>query len=98
GRFVDTGSFETYHPFFSPSGRWIYFQPGHKNLYRVPGPAQNWLKAEPQKVTDFSSIDLYIENPKISLDGTRLFYTRGRRTGDIVILRFGSGAGKRSER
>ncbi len=86
---LDTGSLETYHPFFSPSGRWIYFQPAHKNLYRVPGPAQNWAKAEPQKATDFSGIDLYIENPKISRDGTKLFYTRGRRTGDIVILRFG---------
>jgi len=88
-RVVDTGSFDALHPSFSPSGRWLYFQPAHKNLYRVPGPAQHWAAAAPEKVTDFSGIDLYIENPKISRDGTKLFYTRGRRTGDIVILRFG---------
>ena len=29
---------QDFHPFFSPSGRWVYFQPDHKNLYRVPGP------------------------------------------------------------
>jgi serine/threonine protein kinase/Tol biopolymer transport system component len=92
---VDTGSFDAYHPFFSPSNRWLYFQPAHKNLYRVPGPAQHWAKAEPEKVTDFSGIDLYIDDPKISLDGTKLFYTQGRRTGDIVILRFGNGAEKK---
>jgi Tol biopolymer transport system component len=86
---IDTGQYQALHPFFSPSDRWIYFQPAHKNIYRVPGPAQNWAVAEPQKVTDFSGIDLYIDIPKISRDGTRLFYTRGRRTGDIVILRFG---------
>ena len=95
GRPVDTGSFDAYHPFFSPSNRWLYFQPAHKNLYRVPGPAQSWVKAEPEKVTDFSGIDLYIDDPKISLDGSKLFYTQGRRTGDIVILRFGNGAEKK---
>jgi serine/threonine protein kinase len=91
---VNTGKYEAYHPFFSPSTRWLYFQPAHKNIYRVPGPAQNWAVAEPEKVTDFSGVDLYIENPKISRDGTRLFYTRGKRTGDIVILRFGDSGAK----
>ncbi len=93
-RLVSTAPYEGYHPFFSPSGRWLYFQPGHKNLFRVPGPAQGWASATPQKVTDFSGLDLYIENPRISLDGSRLFYTRGRRKGDIFILH----PGTRSER
>lgn len=75
---VATGSYEAYHPFFSPSGRWMYFQPGYKNLYRVAGPAQGWLSGAPQRVTDFSGFDLYIENPRISRDGWKLFYTRGR--------------------
>jgi serine/threonine protein kinase len=79
--------YEAFHPSFSPSGRWLYFQPNHKNLFRVPGPAQDWKSATPEKVTDFSDADLYIEDPKISTDGTKLFYTRGRRTGDIIILR-----------
>jgi Tol biopolymer transport system component len=78
--------YEAFHPSFSPSGRWLYFQPNHKNLFRVPGPGQDWKSAEPEKVTDFAGPDLYIEDPKISRDGKKLFYTRGRRTGDILIL------------
>ena len=78
---------EAFHFFFSPSGRWLYVQANHKNVFRIPGPAQGWASAPPEKVTNFSGADLYIEAPRISRDGTRLFYTRGRRTGDIVILR-----------
>jgi Tol biopolymer transport system component len=91
-----TAPFEAYHPFFSPSGRWLYFQPDHKNLYRVPGPAQEWKSAPPEKATDFSGLDFSIEDPKISRDGTKLFYTRGRRTGDIFILRLSPPAQKKS--
>ncbi len=97
-RVVPTGPYETYHPFFSPSGRWIYFQPAHKDLFRVPGPAQDWASAAPQKVTDFSGFDLYIENPRISRDGSKLFYTRGRRTGDIYILHLGTPAQRKATR
>jgi Tol biopolymer transport system component len=85
-RVVIPGTY-AYHPFFSPSGRWLYFQPDHKNLFRIPGPAQDWREAPPEKVTNFEGLDLYIEDPKISRDGKKLFYTRGRTTGDIVILR-----------
>src|SRR6266545_170493 len=88
-RTVVTAPFEAYHPSFSPSGRWLYFQPDHRNLYRVPGPAQEWTSAPPERVTDFSGVDVYLEDPKISRDGTKLFYTRGRRTGDLFILRLG---------
>jgi hypothetical protein len=97
-RSIETGSYETYHPFFSPSGRWVYFQAGHKNLFRVPGPVQGWASAPPQKVTDFSGFDLYIENPRISRDGSKLFYTRGRRTGDIFILHPGTRADRKAAR
>jgi Tol biopolymer transport system component len=76
-----------HHPFFSPSGNWLYFQPNHKNIFRVPGPAQDWKTAAPQEVTDFSGVDLYLEDPRISRDGKKLFFTRGRRSGDILILR-----------
>jgi hypothetical protein len=81
---ADSNSF---HPFFSPSGQWLYIQRNHKNLYRVPGPAQDWKSAPPTTVTEFTGVDLYIEDPKISRDGKTLFYGRGRRTGDIVVLR-----------
>jgi Tol biopolymer transport system component len=97
-RLVPTGPYEAYHPFFSPSGRWVYFQPSHKDLFRVPGPAQGWASAPPQQVTDFAGFDLYIENPRISRDGSKLFYTRGRRTGDIVILHPGTRAERKATR
>ena len=74
------------HPFFSPSGRWVYFQPNHKNLYRVPGPAQDWQQADPVKITDFPESGLLLEDPQISRDGKQLLYSRGRITGDIWIL------------
>jgi len=79
--------YSAYHPFFSPSGRWLYFQQNHKNIFRVPGPAQDWRSSPAEKMTDFSGNDLYIEDPKISRDGSKLFFTRGRTTGDLVILR-----------
>jgi serine/threonine protein kinase len=78
---------QDYHPFFSPSGRWMYFQPDHKNLYRVPGPAQDWKQAEPAKVTDFPEpAGLFLEDPQISRDGKQLLYSRGKLTGDIWLL------------
>jgi Tol biopolymer transport system component len=77
---------QDFHPFFSPSGRWVYFQPDHKNLYRVPGPAQNWQRADPVKITDFPESGLFLEDPQISRDGKQLLYSRGRITGDIWIL------------
>jgi Tol biopolymer transport system component len=78
---------QDYHPFFSPSGRWVYFQPDHKNLYRVPGPAQDWKQADPVKITDFPESGLFLEDPQISRDGKQLLYSRGKITGDIWILR-----------
>lgn len=78
-----------FHPFFSPSGRWVYFQPDHKNLYRVPGPAQEWKAADPVQITTFDEAGLFLEDPQISRDGKQLIYSRGRITGDIWILRRG---------
>ena len=80
---------QDFHPFFSPSGRWVYFQPDHKNLYRVPGPAQDWKQADPAKMTDFPESGLFLEDPQISRDGKQLLYSRGKVTGDIWILRRG---------
>ncbi|HEY6931682.1 MAG TPA: protein kinase, partial [Thermoanaerobaculia bacterium] len=90
--------FDTFHPFFSSSGRWLYFQQNHKNIFRVPGPAQDWKSAPAEKVTDFSGNDLYIEDPKLSRDGSKLFFTRGRTTGDIVILRHENPADRKPAR
>jgi hypothetical protein len=85
-RIVFADGDEAYHPFFSPSGRWFYFQKTHKNLFRIPGPAQDWKSARPEPVTDFKDADLYIDGPKTSADGSRLFYARGKTTGGIEIV------------
>lgn len=76
---------QDYHPVFSPSGVWLYFQLDHKNLWRVPGPAQGWRAAEPQKVTDFPESGLFLEDFQISRDGKQLVYSRGRFTGDLWL-------------
>jgi Tol biopolymer transport system component len=77
---------QDYHPSFSLSGKWLYFQPDHKNLYRVPGPAQNWRQAPPEKVTNFPESGLLIEDPQISPEGRLLLYARGRMTADIWVM------------
>lgn len=85
-RFVVATPHQDYHPFVSPSGKWLYFQYDHKNIYRVPGPAQNWQAKEPEKVTNFPESGLTIEDPQISRDGKQLLYSRAKITGDIWIL------------
>lgn len=77
------------HPMLSPSGNWFYYQVDHKNVYRLPGPSLGWRKAEPQKVTNFPESGLFIEDPRLSLDGKQLIYSRGRISGDLWLLRFG---------
>ncbi|MFN2502420.1 MAG: protein kinase [Pyrinomonadaceae bacterium] len=77
---------QDFHPVFSPSGKWLYFQLDHKNIYRVPGPAQAWSKADPEKVTNFAESGLFLEDPHISSDGRKLIYSRRRTAGDIWLL------------
>lgn len=77
---------EDFHPFFSPSGNWLYFQYDHKNLYRIPGPAQGWRKAEPQKITDYPESGLYLEDIQITPDGKFLLYSKGDITADIWLM------------
>src|SRR6266850_2125001 len=86
-RVVASTQRQDFHPFFSPSGRGVYFQPDHKNLYRVPGPAQDWKRADPVKITHFPESGLFLEDPQISREGTQFLYSRGTVTGDIWILR-----------
>jgi serine/threonine protein kinase/Tol biopolymer transport system component len=77
---------QDFHPVFSPSGKWLYFQLDHKNIYRVPGPAQGWRKSEPEKVTNFPESGLFLEDPKVSSKGDRLVYSKRRTAGDIWLL------------
>ncbi|HET7707248.1 MAG TPA: protein kinase [Thermoanaerobaculia bacterium] len=73
------------HPFFGPDGRWLYYQNDHKNVYRVPGPAQGWRPAEPQRVTHFPESNLYLEDPQLSPDGKWLFYSRRQASSDLWL-------------
>ena len=87
-RIVYSSPHQEMHPFFSPSGRWLYFQWDHKNLYRVPGPAQDWKKADVVKVTNFpETAGLFLEDPQISNDGKQLLFSRGNISSDIWILK-----------
>jgi Tol biopolymer transport system component len=89
-RIVVASPLEDYHPAVSPLGRWLYYLPDHENLYRVPGPAQDWRSAAPEKVTDFSLTFIsFIENPQLSRDGTQLAYSRGRIASDIWLMTMG---------
>jgi Tol biopolymer transport system component len=83
---VVTPGTQAFHPSFSPSGRWLYFQPNHKNVFRVPGPAQQWRSAPAERVTDFPESGLYLDDPKVSRDGRSLFYTRGHRSANLWLL------------
>ena len=78
-----------FHPFVSASGRWLYFQSDHKNISRVPGPAQDWRASEPEKVTNLPESGLFLEDPQFSRDGRELLYSRGRITGDLWLMDLG---------
>jgi Tol biopolymer transport system component len=78
---------QDYHPWISASGLWLYYMPDHKNLYRVPGPAQDWREAPPERITDFHLTPFdFIENPQLTRDGRALAYSRGRITSDLWLL------------
>lgn len=76
---------DDYHPLFSPSGRWLYFQPDHRNLWRVPGPTQGWREAAPEKITSFPESGLYLEEPQLTADGRRFIYARNTNTADLWL-------------
>jgi serine/threonine protein kinase len=73
------------HPSFSPDGRWIYVQPSHRNVWRVPtagGPAE--------QVTRFPESGLFLEEPTVSPDGRALAYARWKGGSSLWLLRLGS--------
>ncbi len=53
----------------------------------MPGPAQDWKKAEPVKATEFPELGLLIEDAQTSPDGKQLLYSRGHISADIWLLR-----------
>jgi Tol biopolymer transport system component len=81
-----TSLHEDGHPFFSVDSKWLYYQRDHKNLFRVPGPAQNWRPDPPVQVTFFPESGLYLEDMQRTRDGKFLYYSRGRIRSDIWLL------------
>ena len=77
---------QDFHPSFAPSGRWLYFQEDHKNIYRIPGPAQGWRAAPPERVTSFPESNLYLEDPRLSADGRWLAFSRVKVASTLWLL------------
>jgi Tol biopolymer transport system component len=81
-----TSGFErTVHLFYSPDGRWLYVQPSHRNIQRMPadgGPLT--------PVTRFPEHGLFLEEPTISPDGRWLVYCRGKGGSSLWLLTIGT--------
>jgi serine/threonine-protein kinase len=77
-----TSGFERmYHPFYSPDSRWLYVQPSHRNIYRMPadgGPLE--------AVTKFPESGLFLEEPNLSPDGRFLVYCRSNGGASLWLL------------
>ncbi len=86
GRWLVTDEKEDYHPSFSPSGKWVYFQKDHRNLWRIPGPEQGWRQAPAQQVTFMNEPGLFFEDPQVCADGKRLFYSKVQTLADVWIV------------
>ena len=81
GKMLTDGWERMYHPFYSPDGRWLYIQPSHRNIYRLPvdgGPLQ--------QVTKFPESGLFLEEPTLSPDGKFLAYSRSNGGASLWLL------------
>ena len=86
GRWLVRSPKEDYHASGTAAGTWLYFQMDHRNVWRVPGPAQGWRPAPPQQVTFVNEPGLFLEDPQVSADGRRLFYSKIRTEGDLWVV------------
>ena len=73
------------HLSFSPDGYWLYFQPNHLNVYRMP-----FSGGPKQQVTKFSEAGLFLEEPTLSPDGKWLAYGRNNGGSSLWLLELGS--------
>jgi len=78
---LTTGYERMRHPFYSPDGKWIYIQPSHRNIYRVPAEGGRL-----EQVTKFPDAGLFLEEPTISPDGHYLYYCRGSGGSSLWLL------------
>jgi Tol biopolymer transport system component len=74
------------HLDISPDGRWIYVQPSHRNIHRIPAAG-----GELEPVTFFPPSGLYIDEASISPEGDYLVYTRLNTSSAIWVMEVGSG-------
>jgi serine/threonine protein kinase len=74
------------HPSFGASGRWLYFQVDHRDFYRIPGPAQGWRPAPPERMTSFPASGAYVEEPMVAADERRIVYARVETAADLWIV------------
>lgn len=72
------------HAFYSPDGRWLYVQPSHRNIYRLPATG-----GALQPVTSFPESGLFIEEPTLSPDGRTLAYCRSNGSSSLWLLSIG---------
>jgi eukaryotic-like serine/threonine-protein kinase len=79
---LTTGYERMRHPFYSPDGRWIYIQPSHRNIYRVPAEG-----GRVEQVTRFPDAGLFLEEPTISPDGRYLYYCRGNGGSSLWLMK-----------
>jgi Tol biopolymer transport system component/DNA-binding winged helix-turn-helix (wHTH) protein len=73
------------HMFYSRDGHWLYFQPNHRNIYRMPSTG-----GAVQQVTHFVDPTEYVEEPTISPDGRYLYYTRSNGGSSLWLLTVGN--------
>ena len=73
------------HFFYAPNGRWLYVQPSHRNIQRMPADGGAMTP-----VTHFPEHGLFLEEPNISPDGRWLVYDRGKGGSSLWLLTIGT--------
>ena len=89
---MTTGYERMRHAIYSPDGRFIYIQPSHRNIYRIPasgGPLE--------PVTRFPESGLFLEEPALSPDGRSLAYCRSNGGSSLWLLTVGSAGAEKRE-
>jgi Tol biopolymer transport system component len=73
------------HPFFSNDSRWLYFQPGHQNVFRVPVEG-----GDIEPVTSEPTHNLYLDAPRLTPDGAQILLSRCLFRSNVWVLDLGS--------
>ena len=86
-RLMTSGEDRQMHFFYSPDGQWLYVQPNHLNIHRMPAEGG---ALEP--VTEFPESGLFIDYPTISPDGSFLAYSCASGGSSLWLLTLDSGS------